>query len=131
MIKTQEAQLEEVFLQIKAKLTPYSKQLTVLTDRPNRYEICADKPYQVTSKKTGNVIKKQNAYFAGIITQKNYVGFYFMPAYNNDVLKSLPDNLRKKLKGKTCFHFKTADDIKHLDALLKKGFDSFKNSNLI
>lgn len=53
---------------------------------------------------------KDEVYFAGIIIQKNYVGFYYMLAYAepelNDQLK--PEFLAL-LKGKSCFYIKSTE----------------------
>jgi hypothetical protein len=54
---------------------------------------------------------RSEVYFAGLIVQKGYVGLYYMPVYAEPEQKALfaPDLLRL-LKGKSCFHVKSADD---------------------
>ena len=48
---------------------------------------------------------------AALILQKDYVGFYFMPAYvDPNLRKKLAPALMKLLKGQTCFHVKQLDD---------------------
>lgn len=46
---------------------------------------------------------------ASLVIQKGFVGFYFMPLYLKPALKSkISPALRKRLKGKTCFHINQA-----------------------
>jgi len=49
--------------------------------------------------------KRKEVFFAGIIIQKNYVGFYYIPIYTDTDLKTVfkPEMLGL-LKGKSCFH---------------------------
>jgi len=73
--------------------------------------------------------KPQKTYIAGVIQQKNYVSFYFSPIYSHpDEFKNLSPNLKKTLKGKSCFNIKniTPQIQKELEALLKRGIDKYK-----
>jgi hypothetical protein len=67
---------------------------------------------------------RSEVYFAGLIRQKNYVGFYFMPVYTDPEQKALfaPELLRL-LKGKSCFHIKHLDDklLGHVADALTEG----------
>jgi hypothetical protein len=51
-------------------------------------------------------------FFAGVIKQKGYVGFYFMPVYSDpEAMKRIfSERLLKTLKGKSCFYIKQLDD---------------------
>jgi hypothetical protein len=54
---------------------------------------------------------RSEVYFAGLIKQKDYVGFYYMPVYAEPERKKLfAPELLKLLKGKSCFHVKRLDD---------------------
>jgi hypothetical protein len=58
------------------------------------------------------------------------VSFYFFPLYYDaQLVESIP-NLRKTLKGKTCFNIKKPEelDVKELNAMLKKGAFAWKKS---
>jgi hypothetical protein len=48
-------------------------------------------------------------YFAGVIAQKAYVGFYYMPVSAEPEQVFAPE-LLALLKGKSCFHVKRLDD---------------------
>ncbi len=73
---------------------------------------------------------RKEVWFAGVIKQKAYVGFYFMPIYSDPeaMTKVFSPRLIKCLKGKSCFYIKTNDaetmtDIKHA---LAEGFKLYK-----
>src|SRR3989344_5044669 len=68
--------------------------------------------------------KPQQTYLAGIILQKNFVGLYMMPIYSHPQLtKNLSPQLRRMLKGKSCFNVNQADRavLSEIDKLLKEG----------
>lgn len=125
--------LDKTFRALKRKLKPYEKKLSVLTDQANRYELCGGGDFEVVSERTGRAIKKKNAYFAGIIVQRGYVGFHFMAPYmKKGFIDGFSAELRRRLKGKTCFHFKQAADVDaEIGRLLKAGFRLYKEAGLI
>ena len=54
---------------------------------------------------------RDEVYFAGLIRQKQHVGFYFMPVYAEPERKELfSPELLALLKAKSCFHVKRLDD---------------------
>src|SRR5579872_530875 len=56
--------------------------------------------------------KKDQLWLASALIQKGYVGFYYMPVYMSDVIRSkLGADLLKCLKGKACFHIKKDDPV--------------------
>lgn len=69
-------------------------------------------------------------YFASVAQRSDSVAFYFFPSYGESSLKDAAPSLYKKLKGKTCFHFKKEEDVneKELDTLLKKGLAAWKKA---
>lgn len=64
-------------------------------------------------------------FFASVAQRKDTVAFYFFPAYMNNTLKDIAPVLFKCLKGKTCFHFKTLEQVNQteLSSLLKRGVE--------
>lgn len=49
-------------------------------------------------------------FFASIIIQSSYVGFYYMPIYPDTNLRDLfKPELLNLLKGKSCFHIRELD----------------------
>ena len=126
--------LLKIFVALRKKIKTYEKKkLKVITDEENRYELSGNKDYHVTSLRTGNKIKKKDAYFVGIIIQKSYVGFYFMPPYSEQgFMDSFSELLNKQLKGKSCFYFKKIEEVSpEIDDLLKKGYQLYKEKGLV
>jgi hypothetical protein len=69
--------------------------------------------YQLWSEKEA-IIRgrpRSEVFFAGLIVQKSYVGFYYMPVYAEPKRKELfGPELLGLLKGKSCFYVKRLDD---------------------
>lgn len=115
--------LLSIFNAIKPLIKKYVPPLTAKADYESRYEAWYVNDFEVMNRKF------KEAYFAGLIIQSSYVGFYFMPVYMNPKMKdSLKPELLKLLKGKACFHIKKLDDdlILQLDDVLQRGFIGFK-----
>ena len=48
---------------------------------------------------------RDGVFFAGVIVQKSYVGFYFMPVYTDgDLATVFGADLLRLRTGKSCFH---------------------------
>ena len=92
-----------LFQELKKILEVYVPPLTVKVDEDGRYDIVSTKAVNVNGRKFEEV------YFGAVISQKSYVGFYSMGCYANHEFH-ISDNLRKLLKGKSCFHIKKVDE---------------------
>jgi hypothetical protein len=117
-------ELVPIFAELKKIIAPYAKgHLIVRGDQPGQYHLWSDKTIEVAGR------KRDDVYFAGLLVQKGYVGFYFMPVYANpSLVKQLHPDLVKCLKGKSCFHIKKNDPalIQHVKDALKKGYEEYK-----
>lgn len=105
-----------VFEKLKKIIQPYSKKLTVKTDKADLYYLEA-----VYSEKW-----KKEIFFASTQIKKNYVSFYLMPVYMYpDLLKNISPELKKHMQGKSCFNFKKVEPelLNELNQLVKKGFE--------
>ena len=92
-------------------------------NQPGGYSLLSDKTVEVAGRQRNDI------FFAGVLVQKGYVGFYFMPVYTDPSLKNkLHPDLLKCLKGKTCFHIKKNDPalMQHVKAALKTGYEDYK-----
>ncbi len=50
------------------------------------------------------------AYFGGVQIKKNYVSYHLMPVYMDpSLLENIPEKLKKRMQGKSCFNFKKED----------------------
>lgn len=68
-------------------------------------------------------------YFGGAKVLSKTVSFHFMPIYvYPELFDNVPAELKKKLKGKSCFHFTelTPEIARQLTELLKLGFDKYR-----
>ena len=86
-------------------------------------QLWSEKPVEIAGR------KRDEVYFAGLIVQKGYVGFYFMPVYTHaEQTAVFAPELLALLKGKSCFHVKRLDDalVGHVDAALGRGFDLYR-----
>jgi hypothetical protein len=112
-------QLPEVFVALKTILEPYAANLVLVKDEPDEFylNLHHTRPdgYQY--------------YFGSVKIKKNDVGYYLMALYfYPDLLESVSDALKKRLNGKTCFHFKKPEpelfaELKALTALCLQRFE--------
>jgi hypothetical protein len=117
-------QRKEIFETIKVALKEQVPPMVVSKDTDTVYELMGNKPVPYGSAK--KIVP--GMYFSSVVARKDMISFYFFPVYMNDVFFELMPNLKKYLKGKTCFNFKKTDQIdkKELSRLLKKGVQVWK-----
>jgi hypothetical protein len=116
--------LRKMFLVLKAELMLYAPPLAARVNQPGRYELWSPKEAVIAGRKRSEV------YFAAIIIQKDYVGFYFMPVYAAPEMKTVfGPELLALLKGKSCFHIRRLDPrlLRQIRAALKKGCALYKS----
>jgi hypothetical protein len=78
--------------------------------------------------------KRKEVFFASIIVQSTYVGFYYMPVYADTALKDVFEpELFSLLKGKSCFHIKALDDklVGQIKKALEIGFALYKRRDWV
>lgn len=92
-------------------------------DFASHYELWSEKDIVIEGR------KRKEIYFAGIIIQSSFVGFYFMPIYADTTLKEIFEpELLSTLKGKPCFHIKKLDKklLRQIKKVLEVGFKLYK-----
>lgn len=95
------ASLLPLFAAVKALLEPYAGRLTARRDEPGYYDLWSEKEVEIEGR------RRREVFFAGLIVQKSYVGFYFMPVYAQSGLAQVfGPELLATLRGKSCFHLK-------------------------
>lgn len=117
-----------IFVALKSLLAACLPRLKARQDTEKRFDIYGRKKVTVGKKEVDGM------YFASAIIQKNFVGFYFFPNYTHPMeFADMPGDLRKCLKGKSCFHIMRSDakTIKEIRALLKKGMNIYKKEGWI
>jgi hypothetical protein len=94
-------QLLPLFAEVRELLDPYAKRLHARKDEPGYFDLWSEKEIEIDGRRRTGVC------FCGLIIQKSYVGFYFMPLYADDDLSAVfGPGLLATLKGKSCFHIK-------------------------
>jgi hypothetical protein len=115
--------LHAIFEALKALLSAYAPPLMPKMDEAGRYDLWSIKDLVIEGR------KRKEVYFAGLIIQKGYVGFYFMPMYAEADLKAVfAPELLKLLKGKSCFHIKklTPELQGQVESALQIGFAAYQ-----
>lgn len=115
--------LSVIFNQIRALMVSYQPPLVARKNEPDYFDLWSEKDLVIEGR------KRKEVYFAGLIIQKGYVGFYFMPVYAEPEVKVLfPPELLRLLKGKSCFHIKQLDDalLSQIEDVLRQGFEMYR-----
>lgn len=95
------AEFLAVFERLRSILATCTPKLVVVHDRPDKYYL-----------DTAHIMKNgQPMFFGAVQLMKGHVGFYLMPIYvHPPLLEGISPELRKRMKGKSCFHFKSVDE---------------------
>ncbi len=123
-----EQDLPGIYQTLKEVLKKYEPPLVAKMDYDSRYELWSNKEVTIAGK------KRKEVYFAGLIIQSNYVGFYYMPVYvDTDLKKVFKPELLSTLKGKSCFHIKKLDEtvLQQIKAALSIGFEMYRKNGWI
>ena len=121
-------ELVNIFKKLKKILKKYENPLKPKFDLDSKYDLWSFKDLEIAGR------KRKEIYFAGLIIQSNYVGFYFMPIYTNTKLKNVfKPELLSLLKGKSCFHIKSLNKKleNQIEEALKIGFQLYKKKGWI
>lgn len=112
-------ELQSVFTQLSSILRPYAARLEIKTD--SQTELYVDTRYIMKNRKP--------LFFGAVQIKKNYVTFHLMPVYvQPDLLDSVSSDLKRRMKGKSCFHFTAIDTklFRELAGLAKAGYASYQ-----
>jgi hypothetical protein len=117
------ADLELIFNQLRPLIARYSPPLLSKRDEPAYFDTWSIKDLVIDGR------KRKEVFFAGLIIQKSYVGFYFMPVYTVPEMRELfqPELLRL-LKGKSCFHVRkvTPELLTQVSDALESGYKLYQ-----
>jgi hypothetical protein len=126
-----ETDRERIFAALREELERFSPPLEARTggvkDKAD-YQLWSPKPVE----RNGRAYDE--TYFAGVIEQKSYVGFYYMPVYAEQELKEFfGPELLSLLKGKSCFHVRRLDDElrRQVRSALDAGFELYRRRGWI
>jgi len=124
----EQKELVQIFNRLKKMLKIFENPLKPKFDLDSKYDLWSFKNIEIDGR------KRKEMFFAGLIIQSSYVGFYYMPIYTDTSLKEIfKPGLLKLLKGKSCFHIKKLDAELELqiEEALQKGYDLYKKRNWI
>lgn len=117
-------ELVPIFENIKQMMMPYEKgSLKMIGGHGGMMCLISQEPAVIHGR------KRDEVWFAGILVQKGYVGFYYMPVYASpEIKKVFKPELLKCLKGKSCFHIKKNDPVimAQIKESLKVGYAMYK-----
>jgi hypothetical protein len=121
-------QLLDIFKRLKVLLERYENPLKPKFDLEGKYDLWSFKDIEIDGR------RRKEVYFAGLIIQSRYVGFYYMPVYTDTSLQSVfgPD-LLKLLKGKSCFHIRelSPELLLQIEEALNKGYELYQKRDWI
>lgn len=102
--------------------------LRVRKDNENVYEVAG------TKKAMQGKQKVDGYYFGSVVPKPKDIRLYYFPIYTHvDEFEWISPELRKCLKGKSCFHIKKLDDslLNDISAMITKGVELYKKDELI
>jgi hypothetical protein len=118
----------EIYNELVKLLKPLEKNMKHRTDGKSKYEL--------SGKKKVIAFKKEfdGMFFASVVIQKGFVGFYFFPIYTHvNEFKDIDTALKKCLKGKSCFHIKKIDKeiFDLIKQMVKKGVEIYEKTGWV
>ncbi len=122
---------KEIFGVLKNLLVKHSKGLYVRSSIIGSKVKSVKPAFHLYGKKKVSILglPERQTYVAGIIMQKHFVGFYFMPMYSHPKEVPIKNELLKRAKkGKSCLNISTLDKaaLKELALLLVKGIALYR-----
>ena len=118
----------EIFQRLKAALKKYEPPFEARTALDSRYELWSEKDLVIAGR------KRKGVFFAGLIIQRSYVGFYYMPVYTHPAMRRVfKKELLATLKGKSCFHITALDSIllRQIELALKLGYGIYRKNKWV
>ncbi|MDP6908470.1 MAG: hypothetical protein QF371_03140 [Flavobacteriales bacterium] len=123
-MKTDLAEIQETLRTIlKSQIPP----LRIRKDNPQTFEVCGTKEAMQGKKKVDGY------YFGSVVPKPKDIRLYYFPIYTHVNEFSLSDELKKSLKGKSCFHIKklSPEMEKEIGEMVMKGVELYQNDELI
>lgn len=117
-----------IYNRLKTVLKRYEDPLEPKFDLDSKYDLWSFKDIVILGR------KRKEIFFASLIIQSSYVGFYYMPIYvDTDLADVFDPELLKLKKGKSCFHIRKLDDEleKQIVNALDVGYDLYKKRGWI
>ncbi len=119
---------EEIFEQLKEILSAYSPALVIRVDNETDFEVAGTREVLQGRKMV------QGHYFASLVVKPKDVRLYYFPIYTHpEAFEDISAELRKCLKGKSCFHIKKLpSELKQqIQHMVEKGVHVYQEVELI
>lgn len=126
-ISAMKTDLQEIEETLRGILKAQVSTLRIRKDEPNVLELCGKKEAMQGKQKVDGF------YFASMMPKPKDVRLYYFPIYTHPTEFSLSDELKKALKGKSCFHIKklSPEMEKEIGEMVKKGVEIYDKDGLI
>ena len=115
---------ETIFRTLKGILGVYSKTLDCTDDSEDTYNLY-----------TKHLMKnKKPLYFGGVKINKAFVSYHLMPLYvYPELINTINGELKKLLKGKSCFNIKSLDDeiLNELISLIETCYTKYVSDDYV
>lgn len=120
-----EAPHAEAFQQLRAMLGRHADALEQTSDAPQRYALAG----------AARADGAKGTAFGEVVTQERYVAYHLFAVYlYPELLDGLPEALRARMQGKSCFNFKRALTAEQLDGLAQltgSALDRYRAEGLV
>ena len=119
---------QEIFSTLKEMLMQQVPPLKVRTDASENFEVAGTKEVMQGKQKVDGI------FFASLVPKPKDVRFYFFPIYTNpNEFSDVSDDVKKYLKGKSCFHIKklTPETENELRQMVELGMQVYKREDMI
>jgi hypothetical protein len=116
--------IDATFSSLRRILQRHAGRLAVKDDRPGNYYL-----ETVTPTNQG-----KPHMFGSVLAQKTHVSLYLMPVYMYpELLEDVSPELKQRMQGKSCFNFKTPDEVlfREIDALTTASLRKFAAEKLL
>lgn len=117
-----------IYTELASILKAHTPLLQVKKEGEKGLEVAGTKPGMQGKQKVDGY------YFASIVPKPKDVRLYFFPIYTHaSEFEHISPELRKCLKGKSCFHIKNLDEglEEQIREMVQLGIDLYKNDELI
>lgn len=120
--------LKEIETTFKTMLKSLAPEIQIRVDNEKTFETAGTIPAMQGKQKV------EGYYFASVMPKPKDVRFYFFPIYTHaSAFADVSEELRRCLKGKSCFHIKklSPELEKEFETIIHRGAELYKKEGLI
>ena len=120
-------ELSEIQSTLQGLFTAHVPPLQVRKDNENVFEVAGTKEAMQGKQKVDGF------YFGSVVPKPKDIRLYYFPIYTHVDEFSISAELKKCLKGKSCFHIKklTPELLEEIKAMIQKGVEVYLKADLI